>query len=148
MPSKIEETIRLFLFGSFELKVKDRTVHLPTRKTESILAYLALHHSVQNREKIASMFWGDSPDELARRSLRTALSALRKELGDDFLITDRETIQLNPQFPLWVDVLEMEKQATADSAIELDLYRGDLLQDFYDEWILEEREHYRNLFVK
>ena len=153
MPSKIEETIRLFLFGSFELKVKDRTVHLPTRKTESILAYLALHRSVQNREKIASMFWGDSPDELARRSLRTALSALRKEIGEEFIVTDRETVQLNPDFPLWVDVYEAEKQAkdtfssNSQAVVNPDLYRGDLLQDFYDDWVLEEREHYRSLFV-
>ena len=145
--------MQIFLFGSFELKTKDRAIHLPTRKMEALLAYLALHRSVQNREKIASLFWGDSPDELARRSLRTALSVLRKELGDGFIITDRETVQLNPQVPLWVDVYEVEKQAEnilaagSQAGIDLDLYRGELLHNFYDEWILEEREHYRKLII-
>src|SRR5215216_377658 len=97
MPTKVSDRVSVFLFGSFELKINDQIVHLPTRKMEMLFAYLVLHRNVQNREKIASMLWGDSPDELARRSLRTALSALRKELGDNFLITDRETIQLNPQ---------------------------------------------------
>src|SRR5215208_6289734 len=103
MPTHMQQRTQVFLFGSFELKVGDQTVHLPTRKMEALFAYLVLHRGVQNRERIASFFWGDSPDELARRSLRTALSALRKELGDNFLITDRETIQFNSQFSFWVD---------------------------------------------
>ena len=146
-------TPRLTLLGSFGLEINDKTVRLPTRKAEGLLAYLILHRNLQNREKIAALFWGDSPDELARRSLRTALSALRKELGEGFVITDRETVRLNPEFPIWVDVHEMENQAKGilsanpGSGIDLDLYRGDLLQDFYDEWVLEEREHYRGLFI-
>jgi DNA-binding SARP family transcriptional activator len=145
--------VKLFLLGSFELNVKDETIHLPTRKMEALLAYLVLHRTVQNRERIASIFWGDSPDELARRSLRTALSALRKELGEDFIITDRETLQLNPDFPLWVDVHEMEKEAkdflsgNPRAVLQPSLYRNDLLPAFYEEWILEEREHYRGIFL-
>jgi predicted ATPase/DNA-binding SARP family transcriptional activator len=148
--------IKLCLLGSFELIAEDHAIHLPTRKMESLLTYLLLHPAVQNRERLAALFWGDSPDELARRSLRTALSALRKELGEDFLITDRDTVQLNPQFPLWVDVREMETQAREILAanhhnvlnIDVDLYRGDFLQDYYDEWVLEERDRYRSLFIE
>ena len=155
MKSPKKQSVDLFLLGSFELKINGQTAHLPTRKIETLLAYLTLHPHAQKREKIASMLWGDSPEELARRSLRTALSALRKELGEECLISDRESIQLNPAFSLWVDVQEMEKQtkdiplthSPITSAINLNLYRGDLLQDFYDEWVLGEREHYRNLYL-
>src|SRR6188474_645526 len=103
--------VQIHLFGSFELIVNGQNIHLPTHKMETLLAYLVLHRTVQTRERLASLLWGDSPEELARRSLRTALSALRKELGDDFLVTDREIIQLHPQMQLWVDVHEVEKQA-------------------------------------
>src|SRR5215212_3025937 len=146
MKSPKKQSVDLFLLGSFELKVNGQTVHLPTRKIECLLAYLTLHPHAQKREKIASMLWGDSPSELARRSLRTALSALRKELGEELIVTDRETIKLNPDFPLWVDVYEMEKDAkgvlssNSQTGIHPDLYRADLLTTFYDEWILEERE--------
>ena len=147
--------IKLHILGSFELQAQGKVIHLPTRKMEALLAYLVLHPGVQNREKIASLFWGDSPEELARRSLRTALSAIRKELGEEFVLTDRETIQLNPALPVWVDVREIEKEAKASlssdhsisSGIDIHLYRGDLLHDFYDDWVLEEREHYRTLFI-
>src|SRR5712692_6927401 len=105
MPSeRIMDTsalIRLHLFGSFRLERDEQPVDLPTRKVASLLAYLALHPEPHAREKIATLFWGDSSDEHARRSLRTALAALRKELGNDLLLTDRETVQLNPQQSLW-----------------------------------------------
>jgi len=152
-PKGIISTPRISLLGSFELEINGKALRLPTRKAEGLLAYLVLHRSVQSRERIASLFWGDSPDELARRSLRTALSALRKELGESFIITDRETIQLNPEFPIWVDVHEMEMQAkeilagNQHASIDPDLYRSDLLRDVYDDWVLEEREHYRKLFI-
>lgn len=157
MPAKgTSLTPRVSLLGSFELEVNGKPIRLPTRKAEALLAYLILHRNIQSREKIASLFWGDSLDELARRSLRTALSALRKELGEDFVITNRETIQLNPRFPIWIDVQEMERQAKeilsanhhVISGLDPELYRGDLLRDFYDEWVLEEREHYRALWIK
>jgi len=146
--------VKLFLLGPFELNVKGETIQLPTRKMEALLAYLVLHPTLQSRERIASLFWGDSPNELARRSLRTALSALRKELGEDFLITDRETLKLNPDFPVGVDVHEMEKEAkdvlsgNAQAVIQMNIYRDDLLRDFYDEWILEEREQVRTLVIQ
>src|SRR5204863_9790608 len=113
------------------------------------------HPAVQSRECMAGLFWGDSPYEMARRSLRTALATLRKELGENIVITDRETLQFNSEFPLWLDVHEMEtlsqailsSHELASASIEMELYHGDLLQDFYEEWVLEEREHYRNLFI-
>src|SRR5689334_786577 len=80
--------LKFHLLGSFLLTIKEKPIRLPTRKVESLLAYLVLHREVQSRERIASMFWGDSPDELARRSLRTALSSMRKELGEDFILSD------------------------------------------------------------
>jgi predicted ATPase/DNA-binding SARP family transcriptional activator len=147
--------INLYLLGSFELQINGKATRLPTRKMESLLAYLVLHPAPQSREKLAAMFWGDSSDELARRSLRTALAALRKELGDHLIIADRETVQRNPAFAVWIDVEEMERQAkevlSADFPIncelEIELYRGDLLEEFYEEWILEEREQCRSLWI-
>jgi DNA-binding SARP family transcriptional activator len=127
--------LRLFLLGAFRIERDSRTLQLPTRKVESLLAYLALHPEQHPREKLAALLWGDSTDEQARHSLRTALATLRKPLGDNVILADRETVQLNPDLPLWVDAREFQT--------DIDLYRGDLLVDFYDEWILPEREHYR-----
>jgi predicted ATPase/DNA-binding SARP family transcriptional activator len=135
------------------------SLRLPTRKIESLLAYLVLHPETHSREKTAALFWGDVPDAQARVSLRYALAMLRKELGGDLVITDRETVQLNPEFPLWVDarafsqITHRVSQNTDMAAAIRDMqsatsqYRGDLLADFYDDWILPERELYRQAYL-
>ncbi len=157
------QQFRLYLLGSFRLEsattgargVRDaQRISLPTRKIESLLAFLALHPESHAREKLAALIWGDSTDEQARNSLRNALSVLRRQTDDDLLLVDRETAQVTPYFPLWVDAIEFKRQADALLAspapaldeIDLELYRGDLLADFYDEWISSEREQYRLLY--
>lgn len=130
---------------------------LVTRKTLSLLAFLLLHpRHTHSREKLATLFWGDVSDQQARHSLRSALANLRKELGGKLFLTDRETIQINPDVSIWVDALQFEKDAQAASKGEeikdlqdtIALYRGDLLADFYDDWILRERDHYRSLYLE
>jgi predicted ATPase len=147
--------LRLSVFGSFQLECDSELLRLPTRKVESLLAYLALHPDPHPREKLAALLWGDFTDEQARASLRNALTALRKSLGSDFIRADRETVQLNPKAGLWVDAVTFRAQAEAFAstalpdlgAVEVALYRGDLLADFFDEWIGPEREAYRALYL-
>ncbi len=132
--------LRVYLLGSFRLERQGRSIHLPTRKAESLCAYLALHPEPHPREKLAALLWGGSTDAQARHSLRTALASLRRALGEDVLLADRETVQINPDFPVWVDAHGFQ------SAPEL--YTGDLLSDFYDDWVLPERERLRALYIE
>ncbi len=132
--------IHLRLFGTFEATLDNEPIHFPTRKVEALLAFLVLHPEPHAREKLAALFWGDVSDDRARVSLRYALARLRVTLGGDFLIADRETVQLNPQFPIWVDAREFRAQ---NSTFRIENYRGDLLADFYGDWIPPERERYR-----
>lgn len=145
----------LFLLGAFRLERNQQRIHLPTRKIESLLAYLLLNPGVHTRETLATLFWGDFSDTKARASLRKALALLRKTIAPEVLLTSRETVQINADFSLWVDVTQFEKQAlgflTDLSAQEipdsLNLYQSDLLSEFHDDWIQSLREHYRALYL-
>jgi non-specific serine/threonine protein kinase len=145
----------VYLLGAFRIEREEQSIHLPTRKIESLLAYLILHPQVQAREQLATLLWGDSSDAKAHGSLRRALSFLRKFIGDEIILADRESVQLNPDFPLWVDVLEFERQAREfliDSSPDLNrmglnLYQGDLLSDSYDDWVSPLREYYHTLYI-
>jgi DNA-binding SARP family transcriptional activator len=164
--------LNLRLLGSFRLESETGLLRLPTHKVEALLAYLVLYPQPHSREKLAALLWGDFTDAQARNSLRTALRTLRRQLGDELLLADRETVQLNPNFPLWVDVREFESAAPRGEGEEgasslvtelgsgqskepapsvarghLSLYKGDLLADYYDDWILRERERYRDLYL-
>jgi predicted ATPase/DNA-binding SARP family transcriptional activator len=148
-------TWQLRLLGEFRLTHGEAPVHLPTRKAASLLAFLVLHPGRHSREHLATLFWGDFPDVEARRSLRTALSALRTTLGDEAFIASREAVQLNPAFPLWVDAVAFQHEAgdfcvapdAEPAASFLDLYGGELLAGFDHEWIIPEREQLRALYV-
>lgn len=155
MSPSSKDQLHVYLFGAFRIEVKAQPIRLPTRKAESLLAYLILHPSARSREKLAALFWGDSPDVSARSSLRKALALLRKYINDRIILSDRESVQLNPEFPMWVDVIEFRQQAAdflADSSVQLnlsqwDLYQNDLLYDVYDDWVLPLREQYRSLYL-
>lgn len=142
-----EVTVQLFLFGRFQLHQNGLEITLPTRKVESLLAYLALHPGFHSREKIAALFWGDVSDEQARASLRGALPALRKLLGP-CLLANREAIALVPDVSFWVDVHALHtamKQPVSPES--LPLYRDELLRDCYDEWVLPLRQQWQEKFV-
>lgn len=133
-----------------------RVVELPTKKAALVLAYLILHGGRQARSKIAALFWGNDSERRAQYSLRSALSFLRRALGPDILLADREVIQLNPLVPLWVDVRAFEQMALQFAnhpdpnllACESGLYRGDLLADFYEDWIIPLRGHYQQMLIQ
>ncbi|MGB7875056.1 MAG: BTAD domain-containing putative transcriptional regulator, partial [Anaerolineales bacterium] len=145
----------VFMLGAFHIEYGTQSIRLPTRKTDSLLAYLILHPGAHTREKLATLFWGDSSSAAARGSLRKALTLLRKYIDSKIVLADRENVQLNSAFPLWVDVLHIEnlaKELLTDPSPDLHrcneiIYQGDLLSNLYDEWVFPLREHYRKLYL-
>jgi predicted ATPase/DNA-binding SARP family transcriptional activator len=148
--------MHMYLLSPFRIERKDHAIHLPTRKTESLLAYLVLHPDSHSREKLATLFWGDSSDTAARGSLRKAINFIRSYLGNEIIISNRELVQRNPDYLLYCDAIKfaghasefLSSQNPDISLIDLDLYQDELLSGFYDEWILDEREYYHQLYIK
>jgi len=71
-----------------------------SRKARALLAYLAMQRDYRGtREDLATLLWGDGPDQQARHSLRQCLIALRQDLGlaSEILALDREAIWLRAQ---------------------------------------------------
>jgi predicted ATPase/DNA-binding SARP family transcriptional activator len=153
MTRRSSNPLQVYLLGAFRVERDAQTIHFSTRKVESLFAFLVLHPEPHPREKLAALLWGDSTDEQARHSLRTALATIRKELGDDVLIADRETVQIDPGFAIWVDAREISdfKFQIADWNAQSEILNLksaiDLLPDFYDDWILPERERLRAIYL-
>ena len=64
------------------------------RPARALLCWLALHRGPQPRTLVAARLWPGVLDESARVSLRAALSALRRSLGADGVVADRESVAL------------------------------------------------------
>lgn len=94
-------SVTLRLLGSFAIDADiGRVIPISIRgkKPQALLAYLAMQPDYQaRREQLATLFWGDNPDMLARHSLRQCLNSLRQDLcaASEILVVDREAIRLS-----------------------------------------------------
>jgi DNA-binding SARP family transcriptional activator len=120
-------------------------IHGPAAR--SLFAYLVTHRDrAHTRNLLIGVFWPDQPEASARRRLSRALWQIRRALKPHpVLLTKEDTVQLNPNLPLWLDVEAFE--TATDQATAAGLYRGDFMAGYYDDWLLLERERLREKFL-
>jgi DNA-binding SARP family transcriptional activator len=128
---------------------------LDTPRLQSVLAYLLLHrHTPLSREHLAFRLWPDMAEDRARANLRKVLHRLREALPDSdrYLDVDARAVQWRTGAPFKLDVVEFENSAVAADPQRLrhavSLYRGDLLPDHGDEWLVPERERLHRLMSR
>lgn len=124
------------------------------RKSLQVLAYLLLHRDASvSREYLAFLLYPDDEEGAARAKLRATLSELPKVLPEPagrYVSIDTEKVAWNPDADLWLDVAAFEAAAVDRARLTeaIDLYRGDLLPEIYDEWLDAARERYRNIYLR
>lgn len=144
-----QTVIRLRLLDAFALEIDGVSVDLP-HGTQRLLAFLALRPHALGRSFTAGSLWLDATDDRAAANLRSALWRLRHR-GGSIIVTTHGTLRLDPT--VWVDVREASEvarrwlggQATAPDASRSDLLQAELLPDWYDEWVVAERERFHQL---
>ena len=163
--------LRVCLFGKLSLQLNGRPLPgCEARKLQQLLCYLLLRRDhPQPREVLASLFWGDNSTEQSKKHLRQTLWQLqstvaRKHQPDDnsLLTVDADWVGLQSGADLWLDVaafedaftpvqdiqgrdLGLEKARLLEGAVQL--YQGDLLEGWYEDWCLFERERLQNMFL-
>jgi DNA-binding SARP family transcriptional activator len=107
--------LEISLLGSFQVLLNGTPVTaFESVKVRALLAYLAAENArAHTRESLATLLWPDWPQQSAMNNLRYALADLRKNIGDretqpPFLFVTRESIQLNREADVQVDVIEFE----------------------------------------
>ncbi len=146
--------IQIRLFGPFEISLRNRPINFARRKSKGLLAYLLLHPRQHTREKLATLFWGDSTESDARRALRVSLAELRASLGEHVILAEQDWIRANPSLEADMDThaFSLIAKWTPEHGLPalkdaLSLYRGELLEEFYDDWIFPLREKYHSLCI-
>ncbi len=135
--------------GKFEVRLNGIPIDIPARKAQSLFAYLIMNPYTQHRrERVAGMLWPDVDEPSARSKLRYALWQLRSALGDEFFLGNKVTLAFNFETDFWVDCIELGKSDVAHLIPEqlkkaVDLYQGEFLPGFYDDWILLTRDQQR-----
>lgn len=138
--------LRIRTVGEFRIEVDGRDcTPAAFDRAAALLAWLALNPGLHTRSAVAARFWPEVLDESARASLRSALWALRRQLGDEAngsLVATRDRVGLAEG--VWVDVAEAERLSAAGRLDEaLALTDGELLPGLEDEWAFEARESHR-----
>ncbi len=152
------DSLHICLFGRIRVVHASDAAEVKMPPTASaLLAFLLLHRErCQSRDVLACLRWGDQPQEQARNALNTALWRLRRALEPDgtlrgtYLVTRPSgEIGFNWQSNHWCVMAIPPAHVTAAQAAELEsalsLYDGELLEGFYDDWALRERERIRSL---
>jgi TolB-like protein len=144
--------LQLNVLGRFELRAENELVAPIAKKTQAILAYLAVENDRANtRERVATLLWGGKSDDRARHNVRQALSAIGQTCGS-LVASDGDTLSIDLA-NCAVDVVEFDLAATSDDpevlARCLDLYRGELLDGYqprepeFEEWLRDARGRLR-----
>jgi DNA-binding SARP family transcriptional activator len=161
-------SLRINLLGCVRVQHDGETApaRLPHR-VQALLAYLVLHRErTHRRETLSALFWGEQSEASARSCLSTSLWRLRQILEPPklprgmYLLADSSgEVGFKPRGEYWLDIAVVEdavRRLRRDKSDARDLpaaeralehYTGDLLDGFYDEWALRERERVRLLYL-
>jgi DNA-binding SARP family transcriptional activator len=167
----IMSTLRVRLFEKLSIERGEHTVGgIGAGKAQELFCYLMLYRDRPHpRETLACLLWGDSSAAQSKKYLRqtlwqlqAALSARSEPIDGRAVLVEPDWIYLNPHEDLWLDVAVFEQAFThlqgvpgrelepgAVRAVQdaVSLYRGDLLEGWYQDWCLFERERLQEMFL-
>ncbi|MCL4267132.1 MAG: tetratricopeptide repeat protein [Anaerolineae bacterium] len=170
MTNVTTKKLRIQLLGTPSVFIGQEPVAgFVSNKAPALLFYLAATGRSCTREMLASLLWGESTEDKARKNLRDVVFNLRPIVGD-YLLISRQTIVFNQEAAHEVDVVRFtnilkelgnirSSQLSPASMILLrdavELYRGDFLEGFhvsqapdFETWLLEERRRLQELAVQ
>lgn len=148
-------TLEIRLLGRMEILAGDATIRIGGRHAQALMALLVLRPRPRLRDTLAAELWPEAGVP-SSASLRQALWLIRSTLtgigldADCWLEADQDTIGLNRDISLRLDVDAFEALAAGDDPLERErairLYEGDLLEGLGHECFAADRERLSDLY--
>jgi DNA-binding SARP family transcriptional activator len=163
-------SLEIRLFGKFRILRNSQSLEgVDSSKEQELLSYLLLHRDrAHPRETLAGMLWGNTSTDRSRKYLRQALWHLHAALQTSepscppVLLVQHDWVQLNLHQDISLDVAMFEQASAASQGVSgrhlnrsgaeklkaaVELYGGDLLDGWYQDWCLFERERFQNTYL-
>jgi DNA-binding SARP family transcriptional activator len=143
--------VSLSLLRNFDLRVDGHHVAVPFG-SQRLVVFLALNHGRLARIFVAGKLWIDSSDVKAAAALRTSLWRLGPA-GARLVRCNGTELSLDPEVEVDVDAASHLARSLLDdpdvpvprATLACLRDEGELLPDWYEDWVLIERERYRQL---
>jgi DNA-binding SARP family transcriptional activator len=161
--------MHISLFGKLRVECGDHCpIKFDAHRAQELFCYLLLYRSrLHDREKLATLLWGEGTSTRSRKYLRQTLwqiqSTLRDhDVGGDLLVVEDGWLGINLDHSLWLDVALFEDsytvaEETAGGELSptqarivqeaVSLYAGDLLEGWYQDWCIYERDRYQEMYL-
>lgn len=141
-------SVRLNLLRGFELLCDDVRVSLPLA-SQRLLAFLALQQRPMLRIYVAGALWLDASESRSYANLRSALWRLRQP-GHPVVVATPTHLALHDDVEVDVHLaIESSRRALAPAGngvlVDGDDLAGELLPDWYDDWVEDDRRRLRQL---
>jgi DNA-binding SARP family transcriptional activator len=138
---------RLSLLGGWRLKRDGARVHV-SPSAQRLIALVALR-GPSERALVLGTLWPDVSEARAATNLRSALHRMHYSVPG-VLTVRRDEVALGPEVRVDVDVLTcagLDPDDDGQWASLAGTTRVELLPGWYDDWVLEERERIRQLWL-
>jgi len=159
--------LKVCLFGKFRVYDAETAVPgLEAKRTQELLSYLLLQPNRPHpRESLATTLWDDQTTTQSKKHLRQSLWQLQSALDSsnhNLLLADAEWLQIDPKADIISDVTLFEQAFSTMRGIPgrnltqsqygtltqvIELYQGDLLEGWYQDWCLFHRERLQNTYL-
>lgn len=143
-----QHRVELRVVNGFDVRSDGRSVELPLT-AQRLVAFLSFQQRPVQRVYVAGKLWMDTADERASGSLRSAIWRIR-QTAVPLIQTAGTRLALDPD--VHVDLVAAETHArllisgSGDDRIgDLAALHGEILPDWYDDWLIMEREIHRQL---
>lgn len=164
-------TLQVSLLGKLSVQRDGKELEdFDALKVQELFCYLLLNRTQAHaREAIASILWSDTTTAQSKKYLRKALWQLQMAVDPRnkcnpgcVLSVDADWIEVNPAADIQLDLDILEgtfsdlqgiegRFLTATQAESIrnaaGQYRGDLLENWYHDWCIHERERYQYMYL-
>ena len=163
--------LKVYLFGSPNIICGDAPLPITSQKAQALFYYLISNRQAHSREKLATLFWGETSERQAKGSLRNTLYELRRDLAtgnkpaERYILAESNTLCFNPDADYWLDAEEFERLLDKEAEGErvrmdncgqaVELYRGDFLEGFivkdsydFEDWSFFERQRLQRRYLE
>ena len=141
-------SVRLNLLGGFELR-RGKAPILLAAGPQRVVAFVALHMRPLRRGYVSGTLWPDATEARAAASLRSALWRIQRHVPLLTTIGDKVSLAGGVQVDLREASTAAETLVDAHDldGVEIDrsLLTLELLPGWYDDWVLIERERWRQV---